>query len=106
MKEQLDQRLEEQKTYACWREVVVEAETLTEWIDEKVAKEWGVHAAARVWSIIKDGFDGEVEPVRNLKPHQLPVRRTGPVPGACAPIRNLFHVSQALSWIAGARNTI
>jgi hypothetical protein len=28
------------------------------------------------------------------------------VPGACAPISNLFHVSQALSWIAGARNTI
>jgi hypothetical protein len=28
------------------------------------------------------------------------------VPGACAPVRNLFHVSQALSWIAGTRNTI
>jgi hypothetical protein len=26
--------------------------------------------------------------------------------GACAPARNLFHVSQALSWIAGTRNTM
>jgi hypothetical protein len=28
------------------------------------------------------------------------------VAGACALVTNLFHVSQALSWIAGTRNTI
>jgi hypothetical protein len=106
LKEQLDQRPEEQKMYARWREEAVEPQTLTEWIDEKVAGEWGQCAAARVWNIIKEGFDGEVEQTRNLKPHQLPVRSANAVPGACAPVRNLFHVSQALSWIAGTRNTI
>jgi hypothetical protein len=106
LKEQLDQRPEEQSLYVRWRGEVVEDSTLIGWIDEKVAEEWGQHAAARVWNIIKEGFDGEVEQVRNLKPHQLPVRSANAVPGACAPVRNLFHVSQALSWIAGTRNTI
>jgi hypothetical protein len=64
------------------------------------------HAAARVWNIVNAGFDGEIEQVRNLKPHQLPITSQNAVPGACAPVRNLFHVSQALSWIAGTRNTI
>lgn len=100
LKEQLDQRPEEQKMYGRWREIVVEPPTLIGWIDETVAKEWGPHAAARLWNIISEGFDGEVEQVRDLKPHQLPIRSTNAVPGACAPVRNLFHVSQALSWIA------
>jgi hypothetical protein len=106
LKEQLDQRPEEQNMYARWREIVVEPPTLIGWIDEKVAKEWGPHAGARVWNIISEGSDGEVEQARNLKPHQLPIRTTYPVPGACAPVRNLYHVSQALSWIAGTRQTI
>jgi hypothetical protein len=33
------------------------------------------HAAARVWNIVNAGFDGEIEQVRNLKPHQLPITR-------------------------------
>ena len=106
LKEQLDQRPEEQKMYARWRETRVEISTLSGWIDEKVAKDWGPHAAARVWNIINQGYDGEVEQVRDRKPHQLPVKSTNAVPGACAPITDLFHISQALSWFAGARNTI
>jgi hypothetical protein len=106
LKEQLDQRPEEQKLYARWIEEAIEPPALIGWIDEKVAKEWGPHAAARVWNIIREGFDGEVEQVRDLKPHKLPITSTAIVPGACAPVRNLFHVSQALSWIAGTRRTI
>jgi hypothetical protein len=106
LKEQLDQQPEEQKMYARWRETEVETSTLIGWIDEKVSKEWGPHAAARVWNIISQGIDGEVEQVRHLKPHQLPITGKNAVPGACAPVRNLFHVSQALSWIAGTRQTI
>jgi hypothetical protein len=106
LKEQLDQQPEEQEVYSRWRETPVEASTLVDWIDERVASEWGPHAAARVWNIISQGLDGEVEQVRHLKPHQLPITGTRAVPGACAPVRDLFHVSQALSWIAGARNTI
>jgi hypothetical protein len=106
LKEQLDQQPQEQSMYAGWLKESVEPEALVGWINEKVAKEWGPHAAARVWSIIQRGLDGEVEQIRNLKPHQLQVTRTGVVPGACAPVNNLFHVSQALSWIAGTRSAM
>jgi hypothetical protein len=37
LKEQLDQRPEEQKMYGRWREIAVEAPTLIGWIDERVA---------------------------------------------------------------------
>lgn len=106
LKEQLDQRPEEQELYARWFRKEIEPPALIRWIDDKVAKEWGPHAAARVWNIVHEGFDGEVEQVRDLKPHKLPITRTAMVPGACVPARNLFHVSQALSWIAGTRRTI
>lgn len=84
----------------------VEASSLIGWLERNVAKEWGTHAAARVWNIINVGYDGSVEQAKNCKPHQLPVSNTVVVPGACAPASNLFHVSQALSWIARTRTTV
>jgi len=106
LKEQLDQRSEEQSMYERWFRVSVEPPGLIDWIDERVAKEWGPHAAARVWNIVTRGFDGDVEQARDVKPHDLKVKDATPVPGSGAPVKNLFHVSQALSWIAGTRNTI
>ena len=106
LKEQLDQVPLEKGRYTTWFNTAVEPPSLIPWIDEEVARDWGPHAAARVWNIINEGFDGEVEQARNLRPHQLPVTRTNAVPGACAPVRNLYHVSQALSSIAGTRNTV
>jgi Domain of unknown function (DUF932) len=106
LKEQLDQRPEEQKLYARWQEEAVSADTLVGWINDKVAKEWGPHAAARAWNIIDEGFDGEVEQSRSIHPHQLQIKNKVLVPGACAPVRNLYHISQVLSWIAGTRQTI
>ncbi len=47
-----------------------------------------------------------LETGRDLKPHELHVKDATGVPGSGAPVKNLFHVSQALSWIAGTRNTI
>jgi hypothetical protein len=106
LKEQLQQMPAEKSLYTKWLKATVDQHSLTEWIDARVAKEWGPHAASRVWNIITQGFDGEVEQVRNLKPHQLPIKSTDAVPGACAPVQNLFHVSQALSWIAGTRKPV
>jgi len=113
LKEQLEQLPIEKSLYATWLKTTVEPPRVVGWIDETVfrverlvAKKWGTHATARVWNIINAGFDGEVEQVHNLKPHQLPITSRNAVPGACAPVRNLFHVSQALGWIARTRNTI
>jgi hypothetical protein len=106
LKEQLEQLPQEKSLCATWLKTRVDPQWLIGWIDEKVAKEWGPHAAARVWNIINEGFDGEVEQARDLKPHKLPITSRNAVPGACAPVRDLFHVSQALSWVAGTRTTI
>lgn len=103
---QIEQVPAEKGLYPEWLRCNVNARSLTEWIDQKVAKEWGPHAGARVWNIITEGLDGEVERVRNFKPHQLPIKNTRTVSGACAPAQNLFHISQALSWIARTRQTI
>jgi hypothetical protein len=106
LKEQLDELPQEKSLYTDWLNRSVEPSSLIDWVDGKLAKEWGPHAATRVWRIITEGLDGEVEQARGLKPHQLPIEEAQLVPGACAPVQNLFHVSQALSWIAGTRNTI
>jgi hypothetical protein len=106
LKHELAQVAKEEGLYRSWCRTEVRPAALMDWVDAVVAKEWGLHAGARVWTIINKGLDGEVEQIRNLKAHELPVTDTNPVPGSCAPARNLFHISQALSWIAGSRRTI
>ena len=46
--------------------------------------------------------------MRNRRPSQIKTNRISevPVPGVDAPVRNLFGVSQVLSWIAGQRAEI
>lgn len=74
---------------------------LDEWADNHLAKAWGAQAAARLCHIARTGFDGRVGRGRKGdRPHSLPVSSDTVVPGACAPIKNLYHVSQALVWIA------
>ena len=76
------------------------------WLESDVSKNWGQHGAARVWHIVTAGVDGEVQPANNRKPYELKLKSSSPVPGACAPATNLFHISQSLSWIAGTRTNL
>ena len=77
------------------------------WIDKVVAKEWNANAAARVYHIAKTGYDGNVTPFeKNVPPHEREVNGTSEVPGAFAPVRNAYDISQVLSWIAGHRGTL
>lgn len=106
LKEEFEHLANEEGLYKCWLRMEIKPAALMDWVDDTVAKEWGPHAGARVWNIINEGFDGEVEQMRSLKPHELPVTNTSSVPGSYSPARNLFHVSQALSWVAGTRRSI
>jgi hypothetical protein len=106
LNDELAQVAKEQGLYKSWCRTEVKPAALMDWVDGSVTKEWGPHAGARVWKIINEGLDGEVEQIRKLKPHELPLTNTSAVPGSCAPARNLFHISQALSWVAGTRRTI
>ena len=107
VKEQLSQAKEEQSLYKKWMKQTVTLEQSSAWVDATVAKEWGPHAAARVWQVISYGQDGEVQQSKEKRPpHLLEVRATTTVPGAPVPAENLFHASQALSWVAGTRKSV
>jgi hypothetical protein len=99
---------EEMSLYTQWYNTSLVGLDIDQWIDEKVAQDWGPHAAARAWHIITTGTDGDVRQMGNRVPHELEISESSEVevPGSCAPAENLFHVSQALSWIAGTRQTI
>jgi len=106
LEDQLKRVPGEQKLYQDWFKRRVTPPSLIEWLDDQVAKKWGLHAAARVWHVVTAGTDGDVQPANNRKPHELQLKSSREVPGVCAPVSNLFHVSQALSWIAGTRANV
>jgi hypothetical protein len=108
LEDELSTLPQEKSLFQKWHRASVIPDDLVPWIDKQLADQWGPHAAARVWHVLTLGIDGEVEQARGLRPHELSLSaptRT-PVPGACAPVATVFHVSQALSWIAGTRQTI
>jgi hypothetical protein len=106
--EAVDSAQSDKARFAQWMSTRVDQSVLVPWIDEEVRSLWGVKAAVRVLGIATDGWD--VEPVgdRNRPPSQIKTNRISkvPVPGVDAPVRNLFGVSQVLSWIAGQRAEI
>ncbi len=101
------------------------------WLEKDVSKRWGIHAAARVYHIAKTGKDAnfrlsyysdadgppvvkppdlEDPPVKNeaVKFTDLaPIPKTErDVPGAYAPVRNAYDISQVLSWLANQQKTL
>jgi hypothetical protein len=97
----------EHKRYRRWLDMPVTMDRVERWADEKVAKVWGPHAAARMCHIARTGRDGRIEdPFEKARPHERQVANERQVPGAFAPVKNAFHVSQALSWLASHRGTL
>jgi Domain of unknown function (DUF932) len=106
LSEQLEDVKSEMSLYRQWFKCKLELETAAEWADTTVKGMWGTHLAARVWHIISEGVDGEVQPSNDKRPpHELRLKSSRPVPGAPVPTRNLYYASQALSWVAGTRHT-
>ena len=77
------------------------------WVDNVVAENWTMEAAARVFHICSTGFDGAVASARAGTPaHKHAVSSDKSVPGACAPVRTAYHAAQALSWVASRRPSV
>lgn len=99
--EQLATFKAEQARLEEWLTVAVIDSTLAPWVDQFVARRWGIITAARLFSILRTGCDGTVVLGGEKRPpHAYPVQRLERVPGIPAPAATLFDVSQALSWIA------
>jgi len=87
-----------------WEEKLVKLEGIKTWANGKVSESWGKRAACRVFHICKSGFDVKItDPFAAGSATEKPVERIQDVPGAQNPSKNLFHVSQALSWVATSR---
>lgn len=88
-----------------WAERPVSDEALVSWVDGPLSEEWGKKAASRVFHICKTGEDSDlVDPFARGSASQKPVRTTVPVPGSDVPAKDLYAVSQALSWVGTRRN--
>jgi hypothetical protein len=88
-----------------WERAAVNAEGIESWVNTTLAKAWGKKAACRVYHICTSGHDVELaDQFAGGEPTEKPVVQTRRVPGAPASAKNLFDVSQALSWVATQRN--
>lgn len=99
--------VKEKKTLQNWIDTPLKSEKLAPWIDGPVAKRWGVKAAARALHIAKTGRDAEIVPfLEKVPPSQKEVRIGEPVPGSSKPAKNLYALSQVLTWLASQRHDV
>ncbi|MGZ8190892.1 MAG: DUF932 domain-containing protein [Methylococcaceae bacterium] len=90
-----------------WSKTELQKEKLTSWIDDQVAGKWGVKAATRAFHIATTGRDAEIKPfAKKALPSEKEVEMGNQVPGSSNPVKNLYDVSQVLTWLAGQRNDV
>ena len=95
------------REFRNWVDTPVSPRQIEHWIDEIVAEKWSKEAAARTYHIAKTGYDGKVEPGgEKVPPHKYKIKDTSKVPNSFAPVRNVYDISQVLSWIANQQPTI
>lgn len=88
-----------------WAERAVSEDALVSWVDGVLSEQWGKKAASRVFHICRTGEDSDlVDPFARGSASQKPVRTTVPVPGSEVPAKDLFAVSQAVSWVGTRRH--
>jgi hypothetical protein len=86
-------------------QVPIELASFRDWVDGYLAEKWGKKAACRIWYICALGEDVKWSlPFESCKPSARSVVSLRSVPGAPERAKNLFDVSQSLSWIATQRN--
>ena len=88
-----------------WQATQVDAKCIKPWVDVDLAARWGKKAACRVFHICSSGHDVDIEdPFAEGEASEKPVKPIQLVPGAVAPVKTLFDVSRALSWVGTRRN--
>lgn len=98
-------RSDTRQMWAWYNKPVKRWTIIAKWADEFVAVKWGKKAACRVYHICMSGYDVEIaKPFVAGKATEKPVIKGGKVPGAPDRARNLYDLSQALSWIASKRS--
>jgi hypothetical protein len=104
--EGLKATIHEREIFETWERAGVEDKALIEWVDGPVCEAWGPSAAARVYAIATDGYDGVPEKTRGIPPHARVVKATQPVPGTFAPESDAYGIAQVLAWVASRRGNV
>lgn len=95
------------KKFQQWLEIPLDVTKIQAWVDKELSTIWGVQRAARFYSIVTTGFDGELDSItRHLPPASRHITHDWEVPGISAPVTNAYHAIQALSWIASRASSI
>jgi hypothetical protein len=90
---------------AEWENHKLNTEALKIWINKILAKKWGKLAACRAYHICLSGRDVEYKnPFEAALPTEKGVIELDRVPGSSNGAKNIYDVSQALSWLATNRN--
>lgn len=97
----------EKENFKRWRNVVINPNQITSWVDNELQKGWGFKAAARAYHIMRFGSDAEIgEQFKSKTPTTICMKKTNPVPGTPDQCRNLFDLSQILAWLAKERRDV
>ncbi len=93
--------------YKQWFATEIRPSEAMAWIESKVMEKWGVEAAVRCYHISFYGYDGKARRYRKNVPLNgqiLDDRK--PVEDILTPVRNVFHLFQALCWVANNRESV
>lgn len=110
----------DRETLSRWHETRVHRRALEDWVDGDLGKQWGIHAAGRVYSICRSGNDTQFEVGATGPPTTLvdqPVSLFGSrqrrharprnrVPGSPEIANTKYDVAQAMSWVASRKTNI
>ena len=96
----IDLAIADCSTVQRWHNTAVHKEQLTHWVDGHVAEKWGVIAATRAFHIATSEHDVRIVPfTKKALPSEKGVEKGSPV-------KNLYAVSQVLTWLAGQRRDV
>ena len=114
----IQETLSEREIYKEWREKKVavgrpisytDEITLEDWVDQTVTETWGKRTAARAYSIIKSGWDGDAK-IREANEADRKASRVGVIPKidvpGSDPAETALDVAHSLSWIASHQETV
>jgi hypothetical protein len=107
IKERLPPSRERVKALQHWIDVEVTFSRLLEWINVDVVKRWGKVTAARIWHILRTGYDCAVGSTAGGRAasefETVKGQRVPGVPECCS---NAFDAYQTLLWIAGGAKSV
>lgn len=102
----LQAALHEREIFEAWEGTHVDDDALAWWVDGPVCEAWGPSAAARVYAIATEGYDGVPEKTRGIPPHARAIKTTQKVPGTFAPEADAYGLAQVLAWVASRRGNV